>query len=106
MLGFGFASWRRFRETDHAYMMALAHQCAQALDRAQLYANARTAEEASRKHAVRVQVLADLGDLFAETQAPCRYEGHLYGVPLAFQVKSPKLVTVMRNTTSSWSAPA
>src|SRR5688572_18841427 len=27
----------------------------------------------------------DIGDLFAETQAPCRYDGHLYGIPLAFK---------------------
>ncbi len=62
----GFGTWRRFRETDRGYMIALAHQCAQALERARLYGEARAAEEESRRTASRMRLLAELSQSFAE----------------------------------------
>lgn len=51
-LGLSFPETQKFNDEDHAFMLALAQQCAQALERAQLYETERRlrteAEEANR----------------------------------------------------------
>ncbi|WP_224247718.1 GAF domain-containing protein [Hyalangium gracile] len=64
-LGLSFAQERSFTEDDRAFFTAVAHACAQAIDRAQLYEEERLANEKVRAAAARLQVLAEASDAFS-----------------------------------------
>jgi signal transduction histidine kinase/CheY-like chemotaxis protein len=56
---------RSFSEDDQAFFTAVAHACAQAIDRAHLYEEERLANEKVRAAAARLQVLAEASDVFS-----------------------------------------
>lgn len=58
-MGLSFAHARGFSHDDRAYMLALAQQCAQALDRARLYAAERQARAQAEAAQVRLAFLAE-----------------------------------------------
>jgi PAS domain S-box-containing protein len=61
VLGIGFASPRRFDEEDRAFTVALAYQCAQAIERARLHeAESRQRAEAERSAAEREHLVGEL----------------------------------------------
>ncbi|NMO20592.1 GAF domain-containing protein [Pyxidicoccus fallax] len=64
-IGLSFTRAREFTETDRAYFTALAHACAQALDRVRLTAEERRAHEQARAAAARLRVLAEASDAFS-----------------------------------------
>jgi PAS domain S-box-containing protein len=58
-LGLSFPEERTFSEQERGFMLALAHQCAQALERARLYeAEAAARREAERQNELRLRFLA------------------------------------------------
>jgi K+-sensing histidine kinase KdpD len=63
-IGLSFSQARSFNEDDRAFFTAVAHACAQAIDRAQLYEEERLATERVRAAAARLQVLAEASDAF------------------------------------------
>ena len=63
-IGLSFSQVRSFNEDDRAFFTAVAHACAQAIDRAQLYEEERLATERVRTAAARLQVLAEASDAF------------------------------------------
>jgi len=63
-IGLSFSQARSFNEDDRAFFTAVAHACAQAIDRAQLYEEERLATERVRAAAARLQVLAEASDTF------------------------------------------
>ncbi|MBZ4420426.1 GAF domain-containing protein [Myxococcus sp. RHST-1-4] len=66
-VGLSFTRARVFSEMDRAFFTALAHACAQALDRVRLTADERRAHEQARAAAERLQVLAEASDAFNVT---------------------------------------
>ncbi|MFL5346416.1 MAG: GAF domain-containing protein [Hyalangium sp.] len=66
VIGLSFSQDRTFNEDDRAFFTAVAHACAQAIDRAQLYEEERLANEKVRAAAARLQVLAEASDAFSE----------------------------------------
>jgi signal transduction histidine kinase len=56
---FGFEAPRRFSDADRAFLLALARQCAQALERAWLYEVERKARSEAEKAGQRLRLLAD-----------------------------------------------
>ena len=58
VISFSFPSARRFEAAERAYLVALARQCAQALERARLYQAEREARRASEQAAERAQRLS------------------------------------------------
>ncbi|HYH95175.1 GAF domain-containing protein [Hyalangium sp.] len=60
-----FVSERTFSEDDRAFFTAVAHACAQAIDRAQLYEEEQLANERVRASAARLQVLTEASDAFS-----------------------------------------
>jgi signal transduction histidine kinase/CheY-like chemotaxis protein len=75
-LGLSFGQERSFNEDDRAFFTAVAHACAQAIDRAQLYEEERLANERVRAAAARLQVLAEASDAFsaANRDLPALFE--------------------------------
>ncbi len=63
-IGLSFAHERAFNEDDRALFNAVAHACAQAIDRARLYEEEHLANERLRAAAARLQVLAEATDAF------------------------------------------
>ncbi|MFP2927226.1 GAF domain-containing protein [Pyxidicoccus sp. 3LG] len=64
-IGVSFARERPFSEMDRAFFTALAHACAQALERVRLSAEEHRAHEQARAAASRLQVLAEASDAFS-----------------------------------------
>jgi signal transduction histidine kinase/CheY-like chemotaxis protein len=64
-IGLSFDEERPFSEDDRAFFTAVAHACAQAIDRAHLYEEERLAHEQVRAAAARLQVLAEASDAFS-----------------------------------------
>ncbi|KFE66115.1 hypothetical protein DB31_1180 [Hyalangium minutum] len=64
-IGLSFGQEHRFNEDDRAFFTAVAHACAQAIDRAQLYEEEQLANERVRVAAARLQVLAEASDAFS-----------------------------------------
>ena len=75
-IGLSFGQEHRFNEDDRAFFTAVAHACAQAIDRAQLYEEERLANERVRAAAARLQVLAEASDAFsaANRDLPALFE--------------------------------
>jgi signal transduction histidine kinase/CheY-like chemotaxis protein len=75
-LGLSFEDERTFNEDDRAFFTAVAHACAQAIDRAQLYEEERLANERVRAAAARLQVLGEASDAFsaANRDLPALFE--------------------------------
>ncbi|SEM23650.1 His Kinase A (phospho-acceptor) domain-containing protein [Stigmatella aurantiaca] len=65
VLGLGFPQERTFSEDDRAFLNAVAHISAQAIDRARLYDEERLAHERVRNAAARLKVLAEATDAFS-----------------------------------------
>jgi K+-sensing histidine kinase KdpD/CheY-like chemotaxis protein len=65
VIGLSFSQERRFTEDDRAFFTAVAHACAQAIERALLYAEERLANEKVRAASARFQVLAESSDAFS-----------------------------------------
>lgn len=65
LLAFGFAQARHFTELQRTLMLGLARQCAQAMERAQLYENERAARLQAEAAGQRLQLLADAGVLLS-----------------------------------------
>jgi signal transduction histidine kinase len=65
LLAFGFAQARHFSELQRTLMLGLARQCAQAMERARLYENERTARLQAEAAGQRLQLLADAGVLLS-----------------------------------------
>ncbi|MCY1083160.1 GAF domain-containing sensor histidine kinase [Archangium lansingense] len=65
VLTFGFVQARRFTELQRTLMLGLARQCAQAMERARLYENERTARLQAEAAGQRLQLLADAGVLLS-----------------------------------------
>ena len=63
-IGLSFSQARSFNEDDRAFFTAVAHACAQAIDRAQLYEEERLATDRALAAAARLQVLAEASDTF------------------------------------------
>ncbi|MFP2958196.1 GAF domain-containing protein [Myxococcus sp. 1LA] len=66
-IGLSFARPRTFTEMDRAFFTALAHACAQALDRVHLTAEERRAHAQARAAAARLQMLTEASDAFDAT---------------------------------------
>ncbi|ABF90527.1 response regulator/sensor histidine kinase AsgD [Myxococcus xanthus DK 1622] len=66
-IGLSFARPRTFTEMDRAFFTALAHACAQALDRVHLTAEERRAHSVARAAAARLQMLTEASDAFDAT---------------------------------------
>ncbi|NVJ01876.1 GAF domain-containing protein [Myxococcus sp. AM009] len=66
-IGLSFARPRTFTEMDRAFFTALAHACAQALDRVHLTAEERRAHAVARAAAARLQMLTEASDAFDAT---------------------------------------
>ena len=66
-IGLSFAQPRLFSEMDRAFFTALAHACAQAMERVRLSAEERRAHEQARAAAARLQILAEASDAFSVT---------------------------------------
>lgn len=64
-LGLTFPAAQRFSVDDTAFLLSLARQCAQALERAQLYENAQRAREAAERDRKRLTFLAEASAAFA-----------------------------------------
>lgn len=75
-IGLSFGQEPRFNEDDRAFFTAVAHACAQAIDRAQLYEEERLATERVRAAAARLQVLTEASDAFsaANRDLPALFE--------------------------------
>lgn len=75
-LGLSFGQERSFNEDDRAFFTAVAHACAQAIDRAQLYEEERLATERVHAAAARLQVLGEASDAFsaANRDLPALFE--------------------------------
>jgi len=69
-LGLRFRRTKRVDEEDRAFMVALAHQCAQALERARLFAAEREARERAEEARRRAEYLARAGELLAASLNP------------------------------------
>jgi PAS domain S-box-containing protein len=69
-LGLRFRRVKRVEEEDRAFMVALAHQCAQALERARLYAAERDARRAAEEARARAEYLGRAGELLAASLNP------------------------------------
>jgi signal transduction histidine kinase len=69
-LSVGFASPQAFSEEDRQFAVALAHQCAQALERARLFAAEHAARLASEAATGRLRFLADSAERLAATREP------------------------------------
>ncbi|WP_191263213.1 GAF domain-containing protein [Comamonas sp. JC664] len=67
VIGLSFARPRTFSEMDRAFFTALAHACAQALDRVHLTAEERRAHAQARAAAARLQMLAEASNAFDAT---------------------------------------
>jgi signal transduction histidine kinase/CheY-like chemotaxis protein len=65
VLGLSFPQERTFSEDDRAFLNAVAHISAQAVDRARLYDEERLAHERVRHDAARLKVLAEATDAFS-----------------------------------------
>ncbi|MBA3336856.1 MAG: GAF domain-containing protein [Chloroflexia bacterium] len=65
--GLSFATARRFEREDRDFILDLARQCAQALERARLYSAERTARHAAEAARRRLTFLADASELLAHT---------------------------------------
>ncbi len=76
-LAFSFATARAFDDEDRAFMLALARQCAQALERGRLYAAERRARAAAEAAGRRLTFLATASTLLA---ASLEYEETLASV--------------------------
>ncbi|MBW4678548.1 MAG: PAS domain S-box protein [Microcoleus vaginatus WJT46-NPBG5] len=82
-LGLGFPEERKFNQDDRAFMLALAQQCAQALERARLFeaerlarASAETALDALKQSEARFRTMADNSPAFiwiAGIDGECTY---------------------------------
>ncbi|WP_164012719.1 GAF domain-containing protein [Pyxidicoccus trucidator] len=66
-IGLSFARERAFTEMDRAFFTALAHACAQALERVRLSSEERRAHEQARAAAARLQLLGEASDAFSVT---------------------------------------
>ncbi len=78
-IGLSFAERQSFREEDRSFMLALAQQCAQALERARLYA----AEQSARQEAeVAQQRLAFLAEASSALASSLDYETTLQSLAL------------------------
>ncbi|MFP2907731.1 GAF domain-containing protein [Pyxidicoccus sp. 3LFB2] len=66
-IGLSFARARQFTEMDRAFFTALAHACAQALERVRLSSEERRAHEQARAAAARLQLLGEASDAFSVT---------------------------------------
>ncbi|MDY7230170.1 GAF domain-containing protein [Hyalangium rubrum] len=64
-IGLSFDAERVFTVDDRAFFHAMAHACAQAIDRARLYEEERLSNELLRIAAARLQVLAEATDAFS-----------------------------------------
>ncbi|AKQ70639.1 Histidine protein kinase AsgD [Myxococcus hansupus] len=67
VIGLSFARSRTFSEMDRAFFTALAHACAQALDRVHLTEEERRAHAQARAAAARLQMLAEASNAFDAT---------------------------------------
>jgi signal transduction histidine kinase/CheY-like chemotaxis protein len=65
VIGLSFARERTFTEMDRAYFTALAHACAQALERVRLSAEERRAHDEARAAATRLRLLGEASDAFS-----------------------------------------
>ncbi|ADO68437.1 Sensor protein [Stigmatella aurantiaca DW4/3-1] len=76
VLGLSFPRERIFSEDDRAFLNAVAHISAQAIDRARLYDEERLAHERVRNAAARLKVLAEATDAFsaANRDLPALFE--------------------------------
>ncbi len=63
-IGLSFARARAFSEMDRAFFTALAHACAQALDRVHLTAEERRSHSQARAAAARMQMLSEASNAF------------------------------------------
>jgi GAF domain-containing protein len=70
-----FAHPRGFVEEDRSFLMALAHQCAQALERARLYEAERRAREQAEQAAGRAAVLQAVTAALSEALTPAEVAG-------------------------------
>jgi signal transduction histidine kinase/FixJ family two-component response regulator len=66
-IGLSFARMRTFAEMDRAFFTALAHACAQALERVRLSTEERRAHEQARASAARLRLLGEASDAFSVT---------------------------------------
>jgi K+-sensing histidine kinase KdpD/ActR/RegA family two-component response regulator len=66
-IGLSFARMRTFTEMDRAFFSALAHACAQALERVRLSTEERRAHEQARASAARLRLLGEASDAFSVT---------------------------------------
>ncbi|MCP3139960.1 GAF domain-containing protein [Pyxidicoccus sp. QH1ED-7-1] len=64
-IGLSFARERAFSEMDRAFFTALAHACAQALERVRLSSEEQRSHAQARAAAARLQVLAEASDAFS-----------------------------------------
>ncbi|QSQ22156.1 GAF domain-containing protein [Pyxidicoccus parkwayensis] len=64
-IGLSFARPRVFSEMDRAFFTALAHACAQALERVRLATEERRAHEQARLAAARLRLLSEASDAFS-----------------------------------------
>ena len=69
-LGLRFRRTKHVEDEDRAFMVALAHQCAQALERARLFAAEREARERAEDARRRAEYLARAGELLAASLNP------------------------------------
>ncbi|NJO84318.1 MAG: GAF domain-containing protein [Blastochloris sp.] len=70
VIGFAFTEARRFDDEERRFMVALAQQCAQAIERARLYEAEREAREMAQKSAHRIAQLQEITALFSEALTP------------------------------------
>lgn len=64
-MGLSFSTSRNFGDEDRAFMLTLARQCAQAIDRARLYEEAQQARERAEASQARMRFRADLSATLA-----------------------------------------
>jgi len=66
-IGLSFARVQTFTEMDRAFFTALAHACAQALERVRLFSEERRSHEQARAAAARLKLLGEASDAFSVT---------------------------------------